>query len=118
MKRLAIALLLTPLIAASAPAEPEAQPLEQALREARAEQASAEAETARLEQAASGAFPPTNDSADCSYCDCSPICRARQDGFKTTSPRAEWGKTNAGTLDVYQIMRALRGIGGSDEEQA
>jgi hypothetical protein len=71
-----------------------------------------------LEQAASGAFPPTNDPADCSYCDCSPICRARQDGFKTTSPRAEWGKENSAQLDVYQIMRALRAIGGTAEEQA
>ena len=69
--------------------------------------------SALLEQAASGAFPPTTDADDCRYCDCSPICRARQDGFKTTSPRAEWAKTNAGTLDVYQIMRALRAIDGA-----
>jgi septal ring factor EnvC (AmiA/AmiB activator) len=55
MRRFAAALLLTPLLAASAPAQPDAQPLDQALREARAEQASAEAETARLERAAASA---------------------------------------------------------------
>jgi murein hydrolase activator len=55
MKRYAIALLLTPLLAGSVPAQPEAQPLEQALRQARAEQASAEAQTAKLEQAAASA---------------------------------------------------------------
>jgi murein hydrolase activator len=55
MKGLAAALLLTSLLAASAPAQPQAEPLEQARRDARAEQASAEAETARLEQAAATA---------------------------------------------------------------
>jgi len=55
MRPLAIALLLTPLLAASAPAPPQAQPLEQALGQARAEQASAQAETARLEKAAAAA---------------------------------------------------------------
>jgi septal ring factor EnvC (AmiA/AmiB activator) len=49
----ALAILLMPLLlAASAPAQPQAQPLDDALRQARAEQASAEAETARLEQIA------------------------------------------------------------------
>ena len=55
MKRLAIALLLMPLLAGSAPAQPQLPPLEQALREARAEQAAAEAETARLEKSAASA---------------------------------------------------------------
>ncbi len=71
-----------------------------------------------LEQAASGAFPPTTDADDCRYCDCSPICRASHDGFKTMSPRAEWAKANAGTLDVYQIMRALRAIDGTAGDEA
>lgn len=52
MKRAACAILLFPLLAASAPAQPPATPLEQALKEARAEQASAEAETRKLEQVA------------------------------------------------------------------
>jgi len=55
MRRLAIALLLTPLIAASAPAEPQPSPLQDALHQAEAEQAAADAQTARLERAAAGA---------------------------------------------------------------
>lgn len=52
MKRAACAILLFPLLAASAPAQPPATPLEQALKEARDEQASAEAETRKFEQVA------------------------------------------------------------------
>jgi septal ring factor EnvC (AmiA/AmiB activator) len=55
MKPAALAMLLFPLVAASAPAQPQAQPLEQTLKAAQAEQAAAEAETARLEKAASEA---------------------------------------------------------------
>jgi septal ring factor EnvC (AmiA/AmiB activator) len=55
MRRFALALLLAPLVAASAPALPQAQPFDAALKQARSEQASAEAETERLEQAASKA---------------------------------------------------------------
>ena len=55
MRRIALLLLLTPLLAASGLAAPETQPLDAALEQARAEQASAEAETARLEKAAADA---------------------------------------------------------------
>ena len=55
MRLLALAVLLSPLLAASAPAAPDVPPLDQALKDARAEQASAEAETARLEKLAAGA---------------------------------------------------------------
>jgi len=55
MKLVAVALLLIPLVAASAPAPPQALPLEQALRQARAEQAAADAQTAKLEGAAANA---------------------------------------------------------------
>ena len=55
MRLVALALLLTPLLAASAPAQPQRQPLEQKVRQAQAEQATAEAETARLEKIASRA---------------------------------------------------------------
>jgi septal ring factor EnvC (AmiA/AmiB activator) len=55
MRRLAMILLLAPLIAASAPGRPQATPLEQQLKQARTEQAAAEAETARLEKAAAQA---------------------------------------------------------------
>lgn len=55
MRFIGLALLLTPLVAASAPAQPQRQPLEQKVRQAQAQQATAEAETARLEKIASRA---------------------------------------------------------------
>ena len=55
MTRFPIALLLTPVLLASAPAQPPSEPLQDALQQARAEQASAEAETAKLERAAATA---------------------------------------------------------------
>jgi len=55
MKRLALALLLTPLVAASAPAQPQSSPLQVALKQALADQAAADAQTARLEKAAASA---------------------------------------------------------------
>src|SRR5215210_7267495 len=54
MRRVA-ALLLCPLLAASALAQPAVEPLDAQLRQARAEQTAAEAETAKLQQAASRA---------------------------------------------------------------
>jgi septal ring factor EnvC (AmiA/AmiB activator) len=55
MRSLLWAVLLAPLLAASAAAQPQAQPLEEALKAAQAEQASADAATARLEKDASNA---------------------------------------------------------------
>jgi murein hydrolase activator len=55
MRPAALALLMMPLLAASAPAPPQGQPLEQALNQARAEQGAAEAETARLQAIAAQA---------------------------------------------------------------
>jgi septal ring factor EnvC (AmiA/AmiB activator) len=55
VKPLAIALLLAPLLAASAPARPQSGPLEGAVMQARAEQAAAEAKTAKLNAAAAAA---------------------------------------------------------------
>jgi septal ring factor EnvC (AmiA/AmiB activator) len=56
MRPVAFAALLMPLlVAASAPAQPAAEPLDQALKAARAEQASAEAEAARLGRVAAAA---------------------------------------------------------------
>ena len=55
MRRFAIALFLTPLVVASAPAQPQPSPLQQALNQAQAEQAAAEAQTARLEKVAASA---------------------------------------------------------------
>src|SRR5689334_3171830 len=51
----ALALALVPLLAASAPAQPQGQPLDDQLKQARAEQVAAEAETAKLEQTAARA---------------------------------------------------------------
>jgi septal ring factor EnvC (AmiA/AmiB activator) len=55
MKPIAVALALAPLVAASAPAQPQATPLQEAVKEAQAEQAAAEAETVKLEKAAASA---------------------------------------------------------------
>jgi septal ring factor EnvC (AmiA/AmiB activator) len=55
MARIAIVLLLCPLLAASALAQPAGQPLDAALKQAEIEQSAAEAQTVRLEKAASQA---------------------------------------------------------------
>ena len=55
MRGLALALILSPLLAASAAAQDAGPPLDTALKQAEAEQASAEAQTAKLEQVASQA---------------------------------------------------------------
>lgn len=55
MRRAVLLLLVCPLLAASALAQPVAEPLDNQLRRARAEEAAAEAEAARLEKAASQA---------------------------------------------------------------
>jgi septal ring factor EnvC (AmiA/AmiB activator) len=55
MRRLVIALMLCPLLGASAAAQSGGEPFDAALKQARAEQASAEAETAKLERAAASA---------------------------------------------------------------
>ena len=55
MRGLALALILSPLLGASASAQDTGQPLDAALKQAEAEQGAAEAQTAKLEQAASQA---------------------------------------------------------------
>ena len=55
MRRIVLVLSVAPLLAASAPSKPEDRPLDAALQAALAEQASADAETARLEKAAAAA---------------------------------------------------------------
>src|SRR5690348_9167052 len=55
MRSAAVALCLVPLLAASAPAQLQGQPLDNELNQARAEQAAAEAEAAKLEQTAARA---------------------------------------------------------------
>src|SRR5436305_4450819 len=55
MRRLALALMLCPMLAASAIAQQAGNPIDASLKAALAEQATADAETARLEQAAASA---------------------------------------------------------------
>src|SRR5437763_607967 len=55
MRRLALALLLCPMLAASAIAQQAGNPIDASLKAALAEQATADSETARLEQAAAKA---------------------------------------------------------------
>ena len=55
MKKPLVALALVSLLAGSAPAQPQAQPLDRQLKQARAEQAAAEAQAAKLDQAAARA---------------------------------------------------------------
>jgi ATP-dependent helicase/nuclease subunit B len=57
-----------------------------------------------------GHFIPTDDSADCKYCDARDVCRVStdDDGWVETSPRAEWAKERGDSLEVYQIMRKHR----------
>ncbi|HEX2778715.1 MAG TPA: PD-(D/E)XK nuclease family protein, partial [Gemmatimonadaceae bacterium] len=72
-----------------------------------------------LEQAESGAFLPTTESRDCGFCDCQPICRAGYDARdrKTVSPRAAWAEANV-ELEVFRIMRGLRGAAGDEGDDA
>ncbi len=63
-----------------------------------------------LEHVTSGHFVPTNDSADCKYCDYALICRARAGEYnKVVSPRAEWAKEHGADHPEYAGMRARRG---------
>ncbi len=55
-----------------------------------------------------GEFPPTNDADDCAYCDYAPVCRASNDGRRTTSPRAAWAERQAESLEQYRDMLARR----------
>jgi ATP-dependent helicase/nuclease subunit B len=56
-----------------------------------------------------GAFPPTTDVHDCTYCDYAPVCRASSDGRKTVSPRAAWAELHGESLEQYRDMIARRG---------
>ena len=65
-----------------------------------------------LQQVRDGFFIPTTDSGDCTYCDYAVICRVTKDKHDhvKVSPRAQWAKEHATTLEVYRIMRGHRGI--------
>jgi ATP-dependent helicase/nuclease subunit B len=70
-----------------------------------------------LEQAESGAFLPTTDGRDCGICDCRPICRVASNAHGSASPRAEWAKEHV-DLEVFHIMRGLRGVADPAEDEA
>jgi ATP-dependent helicase/nuclease subunit B len=64
-----------------------------------------------LDHVVTGHFLPTLDKADCSFCDCQPVCRVRLDKEDrlTLSPRAAWAKEHAATLPAYAAMLERRG---------
>ncbi|HET9798905.1 MAG TPA: PD-(D/E)XK nuclease family protein, partial [Gemmatimonadaceae bacterium] len=55
-----------------------------------------------------GEFVPTNDVADCKYCDYKDVCRSSSVGRETSSPRAEWAAEHAPSLPQYATMLARR----------
>jgi hypothetical protein len=59
-----------------------------------------------------GEFIPTDDDADCKYCDHKEICRVTHGRFDFVSPRADWAKENTEHIAAYDAMRARRGQGG------
>jgi len=64
-----------------------------------------------LEHPRTGAFVPTTDKSDCSYCDAAPICRAKLDkrGRIGSVPRAKWAEEHSEALEVFDGMRKRRG---------
>ena len=71
----------------------------------RAEQALLPTLAAHLE---SGAFLPTDDSADCGFCDVRDICRVGDDGWQAASPRAEWTRTRLKARTVHPHLVPLQ----------
>ncbi|MDA1102667.1 MAG: PD-(D/E)XK nuclease family protein [Gemmatimonadetes bacterium] len=64
-----------------------------------------------LDGVAAGHFVPTNDPADCSFCDFSEICRVRKgDFFNTSSPLAEWSReqANLGLWPAFEHLKKTR----------
>lgn len=60
-------------------------------------------------QVRAGAFVPTNDAADCTYCDYITICRVARSGRNTISPRAAWAKEFGPAHAEYESLIARRG---------
>jgi ATP-dependent helicase/nuclease subunit B len=65
-----------------------------------------------LAHARDGAFVPTTEKEDCSYCDYAALCRTtsvrRATHTEIDAPLAEWAAANAETLEVYRLMLARR----------
>jgi hypothetical protein len=65
--------------------------------------------TQLLEHVRDGTFIATTSADDCKYCGARPICRVSEDAYgKVTSPRAEWARKNAETIDAYHGMLERR----------
>jgi ATP-dependent helicase/nuclease subunit B len=65
--------------------------------------------TQLLEHVRDGTFIATTSADDCKYCGARPICRISEDTYgKVTSPRAEWARKNAETIDAYRGMLERR----------
>ena len=61
-----------------------------------------------LDRVAGGHFLPTNDSADCRFCDYQAICRVRETDFGVISPLAEWVKKRIAEAPELEGLRAIR----------
>ena len=61
-----------------------------------------------LDRVAGGHFLPTNDSADCRFCDYQAICRVRETDFGVNSPLAEWVKERIAEAPELEGLRAIR----------
>ena len=64
-----------------------------------------------LDGVAAGQFVPTDEPADCAFCDFAEICRARRGDYgKIESPMAEWSKehTNLGLWPAFARLKKVR----------
>jgi ATP-dependent helicase/nuclease subunit B len=65
--------------------------------------------TQLLEHVRDGTFIATTSADDCKYCGARPICRISEDQYgRVSSPRAEWARENAETIDAYRGMLERR----------
>ncbi|MGH7556322.1 MAG: PD-(D/E)XK nuclease family protein [Gemmatimonadota bacterium] len=65
-----------------------------------------------LDLVAAGHFVPTDDSADCRYCEHRPICRVRDDYNETHSPPAGWAAGVKATLPEFKPLDEVRRVEG------
>ncbi|MGH7570339.1 MAG: PD-(D/E)XK nuclease family protein [Gemmatimonadota bacterium] len=63
-----------------------------------------------LDLVAAGHFVPTDDPADCWYCDHRPICRVRDDYGETHSPPVVWAVEVKATLAEFQPLDEVRRV--------
>jgi RecB family exonuclease len=63
-----------------------------------------------MDAVAAGRLLPTEEAADCGFCDYKPICRHRTDGWTRSweTPRADWAAAHFATLPEYRERRETR----------